>query len=104
MSQIVGKFEEGGWIRLISFSSLYIIGHLVLLSDGGKRSDELARHLIRDVCRIQGTTAELLTWQTHMIQTYRQNLMTRIERRRHPEQKVVKLQPYPPYQIHYDQH
>jgi amino acid transporter len=104
MSQIVGKFEEGGWIRLISFSSLYITGHLILLSDGGKRTDELARHLIHDVSRIEGTMAELLTWQTHMMQTYRHNLLQRIRRWRTHKPIKVDLWRYPPYQIHYDQH
>ncbi len=105
VSQIVGKFEEGGWIRLISFSSLYISGHLVLLSDGGKRTDELARHLIHDISRIEGTMAELLTWQTHMMQTYRHNLLQRIRRwRENKTIQKVDLWPYPPYQIHYDQH
>src|SRR5258707_8094735 len=79
MSQIVGKFEEGGWIRLITFSSLYITGHVIILSTWGERSDELARHLIHDVSRIEGTMAELLTWQTHMMQTYRHNLLSRIK-------------------------
>src|SRR5579859_8155200 len=37
MSQIVGKFEEGGWIRLITFSSLYITGHVIILSNWGER-------------------------------------------------------------------
>src|SRR5258706_5105542 len=104
MSQIVGKFEEGGWIRLISFSSLYITGHLILLSDGGKRTDELARHLIHDISRIEGTMAELLTWQTHMMQTYRHNLLQRINRWRNRGKISLELQQYPPYQIHYDQH
>lgn len=105
MSQIVGKFEEGGWIRLITFSSLFIAGHLILLSDGGKRADELARHLIHDVCRIEGTMAELLTWQTHMMQTYRHNVTQRINRWRSSKTTLAKeMWKYPPYQIHYDQH
>src|SRR5258708_17151061 len=68
LSQIVGKFEEGGWIRLVTFSSLYIIGHIILLSKGGERLDTIAHHLIHDVSRIEGTMADLLTWQTHIMQ------------------------------------
>ncbi|HLY24815.1 MAG TPA: hypothetical protein VKQ72_00655, partial [Aggregatilineales bacterium] len=105
MSQIVGKFEEGGWIRLISFSSLYITGHLILLSKGGERSDETARHLIHDISRIEGTMAELLTWQTHMMQTYRENLHRRIANlQSNGKTPVLEPVPYPPYQIHYDHH
>lgn len=104
MSQIVGKFEEGGWIRLITFSSLYIAGHLILLADGGKRTDEIARHLIHDVSRIEGTMAELLTWQTHMMQTYRHNLLQQIQTRRVRRKAQKEMWTYPPYQIHYDHH
>src|SRR5262249_59158974 len=95
MSQIVGKFEEGGWIRLITFSSLYITGHAIILSNWGERSDEVTRHLIHDVSRIEGTMAELLTWQTHMMQTYRHNLMSRIRHWRR-NSSLPELPPYPP--------
>ena len=104
MSQIVGKFEEGGWIRLVTFSSLYIAGHLILLSKAGERTNAMAHHLIHDVSRIEGTMAELLTWQTNMMQTYRENLMRRRRNLQNHEEVVLPILPYPPYQIHYDQH
>ncbi len=104
MSQIVGKFEEGGWIRLITFSSLYIAGHLILLSKNGERSNAMAHHLIHDVSRIEGTMAELLTWQTHMMQTYRENLIRRRRNVQTHQEVTLPILPYPPYQIHYDQH
>ncbi|MBA3873483.1 MAG: amino acid permease [Anaerolineae bacterium] len=103
MSQIVGKFEEGGWIRAITFSSLYITGHVILLNKWGERSPETARHLIHDVSRIEGTMAELLGWQTRMMQTYRHNLLERIHRFRKPA-ILPKMDTYPPYEIHYDNH
>jgi len=105
MSQIVGKFEEGGWIRLVTFSSLYIAGHLILLGKGGERTEKLAYHLIHEVSRIEGTMAELLLWQTHMMQTYRENVRRRIanfqKRNENGGEKLQSL-PYPPYQINYD--
>ena len=104
MSQIVGKFEEGGWIRVFTFSSLYIAGHLILLSKGGQRSNALAHHLIHDVSRIEGTMAELLTWQTHMMQTYRENLIRRGRNYSNHREIQLPVLPYPPYQIHYDNH
>jgi amino acid transporter len=104
MSQIVGKFEEGGWIRLFTFSALYITGHTILLSKIGERSDATAHHLIHDISRIEGTMAELLEWQTHMMQTYRHNLLTRFHTWRKKVRPDEKLQTYPPYQIHYDNH
>ncbi|HVO41366.1 MAG TPA: hypothetical protein VMT34_02030 [Aggregatilineales bacterium] len=104
VSQIVGKFEEGGWIRLITFSSLYITGHLILLSHYGERTNIMARHLIHEVSRIEGTMAELLEWQTHMMQTYRHNLLERIRRWRSKDEEAIQLDTYPAYQIHYDNH
>src|SRR5260221_13970863 len=107
MSQIVGKFEEGGWIRLVTFSSLYISGHLILLNKGGERTEKLAYHLIHEVSRIEGTMAELLLWQTHMMQTYRENTRRRIANRwRAAENGGGKIQKlvYPPHQNHFDTH
>ncbi|HLY28706.1 MAG TPA: amino acid permease [Aggregatilineales bacterium] len=104
MSQIVGRFEEGGWIRLVTFSSLFITGHLILLSRGGERNEETARHLIHDVSRIEGTMAELLTWQTNMMQAYRQNLHSRLAHlRSNGQEPLAKSTPYPPYTINYDE-
>ncbi len=104
MSQIVGKFEEGGWIRLVTFSSLYISGHLILLSRGGERFDKLAKYFITGVSRIHGTMAELLLWQTHMMQTYRHNLWARVEHWHTGDEKPFKKWEFPEYQIHYDNH
>jgi hypothetical protein len=104
MSQIVGKFSEGGWIQLVVFSILYIAGHLILLSKAGERSNAMTHHLIHDVSRIEGTMAELLTWQTHMMQTYRENLIRRRRNLSNHQEIPLPVLPYPPYQIHYDNH
>ncbi len=104
ISQIVGKFEEGGWIRLVSFSSLYISGHLILLSNHGERFDKLARYFINGVSRIHGTMAELLMWQTHMMQTYRHNLWERLMHWHTGDERPAHKLAYPEYQIHYDTH
>jgi hypothetical protein len=103
VSQIVGKFEEGGWIRLITFSSMFILAHIILLSKNGERPDQTAHHLIHDISRIEGTMAQLLMWQTHMVQTYRHNLHARIENWRKGT-KVEKPLAYPRYEVHYDAH
>jgi hypothetical protein len=104
MSQIVGKFEEGGWIRLVTFSSLYITGHLILLSSHGARFDKMARYFITGVSRIHGTMAELLMWQTEMMQTYRHNLWGRILHWHTGDEKPFVKATFPEYQIHYDNH
>jgi amino acid transporter len=105
-SQIIGKFEEGGWIRLVSFSSLFIMAHYFLLRRSGARTERTAYHLIHDISRIEGTMAELLMWQTRMLQTYRHNLLERFNgwRGRGLKPPVIHLQRYPPYEIHYDHH
>jgi hypothetical protein len=102
LSQIVGKFEEGGWIRLFTFSSLYIVGHMILLSDHGERFDKMARYFITGVSRIHGTMAELLLWQTHMMQTYRHNLWERVLHFHNGTMRPIQKLPFPEYQIHYD--
>jgi len=38
VGQIVGKWEEGSWVVLISFSVLALVAHLVLLSPVGHRT------------------------------------------------------------------
>ena len=48
--------------------------------------------------------AELLTWQTHMMQTYRENLTRRRRNYANHQELSLPVLPYPPYQIHYDQH
>lgn len=37
IGQIVGKWEEGGWVVLISFSILVIVANIVLISPAGFR-------------------------------------------------------------------
>jgi hypothetical protein len=45
VGQIVGKWEEGGWIRLISFTILFTSAHLLLISPLGHRSPEQIRRM-----------------------------------------------------------
>jgi len=102
LSQIVGKFAEGGWIRLVTFSTLFIGGHILLLSRNGERDPKFADYLVRQVSRIQGTMAELLLWQAEMMQTYRSNLWARY--RAYRTKTPVESKPYPPYLVHFDSH
>jgi hypothetical protein len=34
IGQIVGKWEEGGWVRLITFTTLFACAHLILIAHG----------------------------------------------------------------------
>jgi amino acid transporter len=104
LSQLIGKFNEGGWVIIPAFSVLMILSHYFLLRPAGKRTDETAHHLIYDVSRMEGTMGELLMWQVRMIQTYRHNLKERYKRWRGAKEAVTPLEIYPPYEIHYDHH
>ena len=105
VSQLVGKFNEGGWVIIPAFTVLMILSHYFLLRPAGKRTDETAHHLIYDVSRIEGTMGELLMWQVRMIQTYRHNILERLKRFRQTKQTApIKFESYPPYEIQYDHH
>ncbi len=75
VGQIVGKWEEGGWIRLISFSILFTSAHLLLLSPLGHRSPEQIRRIVRDKARINGAMGSIVEWQSVKMQQYRYSLL-----------------------------
>ncbi len=78
VGQIVGKWEEGGWIRLISFTTLLTSAHLALLSPVGYRTPEQIRRIVRDKARVQGAMASIVEWQSVKMQQYRYSLLTAI--------------------------
>jgi hypothetical protein len=80
VGQIVGKWEEGGWIRLISFTILFFSAHLLLLSPLGHRSPEQIRRIVRDKARIQGAMGSIVEWQSVKMQQYRYSLLASISR------------------------
>jgi hypothetical protein len=75
VGQIVGKWEEGGWIRLITMSTLFISAHLLLLSPLGHRSPEQIRRIVRDKARINGAMGSIVEWQSVKMQQYRYSLL-----------------------------
>ena len=78
VGQIVGKWEEGGWIRLITMSTLIISAHLLLLSPLGYRNPKSIHRIVRDKARIRGSMASIVEWQSLKMQEYRYDLRTRI--------------------------
>jgi hypothetical protein len=78
LGQIFGKWEEGGWIRLISFSTLFLTAHLVLLSPAGYRAPTQVHRIVRDKARVQGAMASIVEWQAFRMQEYRYRLLTAI--------------------------
>ena len=78
--QIIGKWEEGGWVRLISFSVLFISAHLVILSPLGYRDPKQIHRIVRDKARIRGAMASIVEWQALKMQEYRYSLLVGIAR------------------------
>ena len=80
VGQIVGKWEEGGWIRLITMSTLIISAHLLLLSPIGHRTPEQIRRIVRDKARINGAMGSIVEWQSVKMQQYRYSILVMISR------------------------
>ncbi len=75
IGQIVGKWEEGGWVVLISFSLLIILAHGVLISRAGQRGPDQIHRIVREKARVQGRMASLVEWQSLRMQAYRYQLL-----------------------------
>jgi amino acid transporter len=80
VGQIVGKWEDGGWIRLISFTTLFTTAHLVILSPLGYRDPKQIHRIVRQKARVQGAMASIVEWQSLRMQEYRYSLLVGISR------------------------
>jgi hypothetical protein len=80
VGQIAGKWEEGGWIRLLSFTTLFTTAHLVLLSPVGYREPQQNHRIVREKARVKGAMASIVEWQSLRMQEYRYSLLTGITR------------------------
>ena len=80
VGQIVGKWEEGGWVVLISFSVLVLAANLLLVSSGGYRGPKQIHRIVRDKARVQGAMASIVEWQSLRMQEYRYGLLVSVER------------------------
>lgn len=78
VGQIIGKWAEGGWVVLISFSVLILISNAILLSPGGHRGPEDIHRIVRDKARVQGAMASIVEWQSLRMQEYRYGVLSRI--------------------------
>jgi hypothetical protein len=76
VGQIVGKWSEGGWVVLISFSLLALAAHLMLLSPLGYREPRQIHRIVRDKARVQGAMASIVEWQSLKMQEYRYSLLS----------------------------
>jgi hypothetical protein len=80
VGQILGKWEEGGWIRLLTFTTLFTSAHLVLLSPIGYRDVKQIHRIVREKARVQGAMASIVEWQSLKMQEYRYTLLVAISR------------------------
>ncbi|MGE5223485.1 MAG: hypothetical protein ACM3PY_13700, partial [Omnitrophica WOR_2 bacterium] len=80
VGQIAGKWEEGGWVVLISFSVLVLAAHALLLSPIGYREPRQIHRIVREKARVQGSMGSIVEWQSLKMQEYRYSLLIAITR------------------------
>lgn len=78
VGQLVGKWHEGGWIALVSFSLLALAAHLLLLSPLGYREPRQIHRIVREKARVRGAMASIVEWQSLRMQEYRYWLLVNI--------------------------
>ncbi len=80
IGQLVGKWSEGGWAVLVSFTILAIAAHMMLLSPLGFREPKQIHRIVRDKARVQGAMASIVEWQSLRMQEYRYSILVGIAR------------------------
>ena len=77
VGQIVGKWTEGGWVVLITFSLLVIAANALLISPIGIRDPKTIHRIVREKARVQGSMASIVEWQSLKMQEYRHSVRGR---------------------------
>ena len=75
IGQLIGKWNEGGWIALVSFTILAAVAHIALLSPAGFREAKQVYRIVHEKARVQGSMASIVKWQAYKMQEYRYRLM-----------------------------
>ncbi len=78
VGQIAGKWEEGGWVVLISFTVLALLAHGLLVSPLGFREPRQIHRIVREKARVQGAMGSIVEWQSLRMQEYRFALLAAI--------------------------
>jgi hypothetical protein len=78
VGQIVGKWAEGGWVVLITFSMLILIANALLISPIGHRDPKDIHRIVREKARVEGAMASIVEWQSLKMQEYRYGVLSRI--------------------------
>ncbi len=80
VGQIVGKWTEGGWVVLVSFSVLIITAHAVLISPIGYRGAGQIFRIVRTKARVSGAMGSIVEWQSLKMQEYRYRVLILVAR------------------------
>jgi hypothetical protein len=80
VGQIAGKWAEGGWVILLTFTALFTSAHLILLSPVGYRDPQQIYRIVREKARVRGAMASIVEWQSLKMQEYRYSLLVGITR------------------------
>ena len=80
IGQIAGKWTEGGWVVLISFSVLVLSANALLVSPIGQRDPRQIHRIVREKAHVQGSMASIVEWQSLKMQEYRYSLQLFIAR------------------------
>jgi hypothetical protein len=80
IGQIVGKWTEGGWVVLISFSVLVLTANGLLISPIGYRGVKQIHRIVREKARVQGSMGSIVEWQSLKMQEYRYAVLVFITR------------------------
>ncbi len=80
VGQIVGKWMEGGWVVLISFTILIIVAHALLISPIGYRLPQQIYRIVREKAQVRGGMASIVEWQSLKMQEYRYEILVAITR------------------------
>jgi amino acid transporter len=80
IGQIVAKWQEGGWVVLISFSILILAANALLISPIGVRTPVQIHRIVREKARVRGSMASIVEWQSLKMQEYRYTVLITITR------------------------
>ena len=78
IGQIAGKWSEGGWVVLITFSILVLAANLLLISPIGVRDPKSIHRIVREKARVQGSMASIVEWQSLKMQEYRYSVLVAV--------------------------
>ena len=80
VGQIAGKWTEGGWVVLISFSILVLTANGLLISPIGYRYPQQIHRIVREKARVQGAMGSIVEWQSLKMQEYRYHILAGVSR------------------------